>query len=103
MYIRIYVYIHIYIYICISGCSLRRQDQLPSAWRLVQGNPSASTLKCFWSAGFLFVSIACNGSGKRGGKLKALLKRLFVLTKPLFLGIGASKNMVFTREHEGTP
>ena len=32
-----------------------------------------------------------HGARKHGGKIKALLKRSFVLTKPLILGIGASK------------
>ena len=40
------------------------------------------------------------GARKHGGKIKALLKRSFFLTKPLLLGIGASK-VLPTVVHQG--
>ena len=39
----------------------------------------------------LSCSLSQKHGGKHGGKIKALLKRSLVLTKPLILGIGASK------------
>ena len=39
----------------------------------------------------MYIRPLSQGARKRGGKIKALLKRSFVLTKPLILGIGASK------------
>ena len=60
-----------------------------SAGRSPEGESSHKHPKC--SDACVSMLLQFHGAWKHGGKIRALLKRSFFLTKPLILGIGASK------------
>ena len=59
-------------------------------WLLVLEDNDSSLTRCVPRA-CVSMLLQFHGARKHGGKLKALLKRSVFLTKPLILGIGASR------------